>query len=405
MQNDIFKSKKIILGVTGCIAAYKSCYIIRELIKRGAEVKVIMTPSAVEFITPLTLSTLSKNKVIVNIFPENQKNGTDYSTWHIDMALWADLILIAPATVNTIAKIANGFADNALTTLVSAARSPIVIAPAADVDMYENKITKGNINKLMEFGFYIINAEEGELASGLKGAGRLADIQKIIDASEIVLSGYKNDLEGRNILVTAGPTYEDIDPVRFIGNRSSGKMGFAIAKAAFLRGANVALITGPTNETSYPEIKTVSVRSALEMKTAVEKEIKKFDTLIMSAAVADYKPKKTAKEKIKKEDKIGEIKLELTDDILASVKKDGKTIVGFALETQNVRTNALKKLKSKKLDTIILNSLKDKKSGFEFDTNKISVIHKNQKQVEFPLQSKFQAANKILSEVLKIKNK
>ncbi len=404
MQDDIFKNKKIILGVTGCIAAYKSCYLTRELIKRGVEVKVVMTPSAVEFIAPLTLSTLSKNKVIVNIFPESQKNGTDYSTWHIDLAAWADLILIAPATINTVAKIANGFADNALTTLVSAARSPIVIAPAADVDMYENKITKENINKLRKFGFYIVNAEEGELASGLQGAGRLADIQKIIDAVEVVLSGYKNDLTGKNILVTAGPTYENIDPVRFIGNRSSGKMGFAIAKAAFLRGANVTLVTGQTSETAYPEIKTINIRSALEMKTAVDNEIKNSDILIMSAAVADYKPKKIAKEKIKKDKKFGEIKLELTDDILGTLKSTGKIVVGFALETDNEQANALKKLKSKKLDMIVLNSLKDKESGFEFDTNKISVIHKNQKHIKFPLQSKFQAANKILSEVLKIKN-
>ena len=404
MQNDIFKNKKIILGVTGCIAAYKSCYITRELIKRGAEVKVVMTPSAVEFITPLTLSTLSKNKVVVNIFPENQKNGTDFSTWHIDLALWADLILIAPSTINTIAKIANGFADNALTTLVSASRSPVIVAPAADVDMYENKITGENIKKLRQYGFFIVDAEDGELASGLKGSGRLADVQKIIDAAELVLSGYKTDLAGKNILITAGPTFEDIDPVRFIGNRSSGKMGFAIAKAAFLRGANVTLISGPTNEIAYPEFKTIKVRSAAEMNSAVNKEMKNLNIIIMSAAVADYKPKRTAKDKIKKEDKLSDIKLELTDDILNSINKDGKIAVGFALETENEQANALKKLKSKNLDMIVLNSLKDKKSGFEFDTNKITIFHKNRKAVKFPLQSKFQAANKILSEILKIRD-
>ena len=403
MQNDIFKNKKIILGVTGCIAAYKSCYITRELIKRGAEVKVVMTPSAVEFITPLTLSTLSKNKVVVNIFPENQKNGTDFSTWHIDLALWADLILIAPSTINTIAKIANGFADNALTTLVSASRSPVIVAPAADVDMYENKITGENIKKLRQYGFFIVDAEDGELASGLKGPGRLADVQKIIDAAELVLSGYKTDLAGKNILITAGPTFEDIDPVRFIGNRSSGKMGFAIAKAAFLRGADVTLISGPSKEVSYPEIKLFNVISAKEMKSAVEKKLKTADILIMSAAVADYKPAKAANKKIKKEDKLSTIKVVETDDILATVKKENKTIVGFALETDNELKNAQKKLKSKNLDMIVLNSLKDKNSTFESDTNKVKVIHRTGKELDFPLKSKFQIANNILSEIIKIK--
>src|SRR3990172_8610873 len=260
MIDDILPSKKIILGVTGCIAAYKSAHLVRELIKRGCEVKVVMTPSAVEFITPLTLSSLSKNEVIVNIFPETQKNGTSLKTWYIDLALWADLMIIAPCTVNTVAKIAHGFCDNALTTVVSASRTPVIISPAADVDMYENKITQKNIKILEEAGYYIIPAEEGELASGLSGKGRFPELEKIIDASEIILSGYKKDLAGRKVLVTAGPTYEDIDPVRFIGNRSSGKMGFAIAKAAFLRGADVTLISGPTLLTAYPEIKIISVR-------------------------------------------------------------------------------------------------------------------------------------------------
>jgi len=408
MPNDVFRKKKIILGVTGCIAAYKACYLTRELKNHGAEVKVVMTPSALQFVEPLTFSALSGNPVIVNIFPESQQNGTDVATWHIDTARWADLILIAPATVNTVAKIANGFADNALTTLVSAARSPIVIAPAADVDMYLNKTTTANIQKLEELGHFVVYAEEGELASGLSGYGRLADVNKIIDSAELVLSGIKKDLVGQKILVTAGPTYEDIDPVRYIGNRSSGKMGYAIAKAGFLRGAEVTLISGHSSEVAYPEIKLYKVRSAKEMKNAVTKELKSNDILIMSAAVADFKPSKTSGKKIKKEDKLTSLDLVQTDDILSSIKKDSangtsdKKIIGFALETNNAEKNALKKLKEKNLDMIVLNSLNEKKSGFEYDSNKITIISKSGRKKNFPLQSKFQAANNILTEVKKL---
>ena len=400
MHNDIISGKKIILGVTGGIAAYKSCYLVRELVKRNAEVRVIMTPSAVEFISPLTFSTLSNYKVLTNTFPLSQKDGTDVSTWHIDYALWADLMIIAPATINTIAKIAHGFADNALTTLVSALRSRLILAPAADVDMYENKFTQDNISNLEANGAYIVKAESGELASGLSGYGRMADVNKIIDAAEIVLAGINKDLLGRKVLITAGPTYEDIDPVRFIGNRSSGKMGFAIAKAAYLRGAQVTLISGPSSESAYPEIKMLKVRTAAEVKKSVEKELKNNDILIMAAAVADFKPIVAKTKKIKKEDKLSEIKLTQTDDILASIKKDNKTLIGFALETDNEKGNAIKKLKAKNLDMIVLNSPKDKTSAFEYDTNKITVIHKTGKQKSYPLLSKFQAANKILSEIV-----
>ncbi len=403
MHDDIFTGKKIVLGITGCIAAYKSAFLARELNKRGAEVKVVMTPSATEFISPLTFSSLTQNEVIVNIFPASQKNGTAISTWHIDYAVWADLMIIAPATVNTVAKITHGFADNALTTLVLALRCPLIIAPAADVDMYQNKITQENLKKLEELNYFIVHAENGELASGLTGNGRLAELNKIIDASELVLSGYKKDLTGKRILVTAGPTYEDIDPVRFIGNRSSGKMGYALASAAYLRGAEVTLISGPSNENLYQEINYIKVRSASEMKKAVEKEIKKTEILIMSAAVADYKPSTISNKKIKKEDKLSSIKIIETEDILFSINKKDKIIVGFALETDNEIQNASKKLKGKNLDMIVLNSLKDKKSGFEYDTNKITLIHKTGKQVKLPLQTKFQAANKILTEILKIK--
>ncbi len=403
MPDDIFTGKKIIIGITGCIAAYKAALLVRELTKRGAEVKIVMTPSATEFVSPLTFSSLTHNEVIVNTFPSAQRNVTAASTWHIDSAVWADLMIIAPATVNTVAKIAHGFADNALTTLVLALRCPLIIAPAADVDMYQNKITQENLKKLESLNYFIIHAESGELASGLSGNGRLAETDKIINAAELVLSGYQKDLAGKRILVTAGPTYEDIDPVRFIGNRSSGKMGYALAKAAYLRGANVTLISGPSNESNYQEINCVKVRSVSEMKKFVDKEIKKNEILIMSAAVADYKPTSVSSKKIKKDDKLSSIILIETEDILSSINKKDKLIVGFALETDNEIQNALKKLRGKNLDMIILNSLKDKKSGFEFDTNKITVIHSTGKQVKFPLLTKFQAANKILSEIIKIK--
>jgi phosphopantothenoylcysteine decarboxylase / phosphopantothenate---cysteine ligase len=401
MQDDQLSGKKIILGVTGGIAAYKACWLTRELIKRGAEVKVVMTPSALQFVQPLTFSSLSKNDVVVNIFPNSQENGSSLKTWHIDLALWADLMIIAPCTVNTIAKIAAGFSDNALLTVVSALRSPLLIAPAADMDMYNNKITQRNFEILEGMGYQFVKAETGELASGLGGQGRLADINKIVDTAELILSDYKRDLLNKKILVTAGPTYENIDPVRFIGNRSSGKMGYNIAKAAFLRGAEVVLITGPVNEYIYPEIKVIKVRSAAEMKNAVHEEIKNNDILIMAAAVADYKPAKFSSQKMKKEDKMDRIKLSPTDDILSTLKSSKKKIIGFALETTNEKENALKKLKSKNLDLIVLNSLNDDLSGFEYDTNKITIIHKNGKLIDFPLKSKFQAANTIITEILK----
>jgi len=397
MIKDPLDGKKILLGVTGCIAAYKSCLIVRELVKRGADVKVVMTPSATEFITPLTLATLSQNEVIVNTFPKTQKDGTKLSTWHIDYALWADLMLIAPATINTIAKISYGFADNALTTLVTALRSPLVIAPAADVDMYNNPINRENLEKLERLGYYIIYSESGELASGLSGEGRLAEVNKIIDAVEVVLSGYSKDLVGKKILVSAGPTYEDIDPVRFIGNRPSGKMGYATAKAAFLRGADVTLISGPSLQNIYPEIKMIKVRSASEMEKAVKKEVDKNNLLIMSAAVSDFRPLKAALNKMKKKKGLLDLKLEMNPDILSSLKTKKTKIVGFALETQNELSNAKKKLKEKHLDMIVLNS-PGKESGFEGDTNKVTLIKQDGKTIRLPILSKFQLANKILTE-------
>ncbi|MDP4174329.1 MAG: bifunctional phosphopantothenoylcysteine decarboxylase/phosphopantothenate--cysteine ligase CoaBC [Bacteroidota bacterium] len=403
MKGDTLSGKKVILGVSGGIAAYKACLIVRNLVKRGAEVRVIMTPSALEFITPLTLSTLSGNEVIVNIFPETQKNGVNLKTWHIEYATWADLMIIAPATINTIAKISNGFADNALTTVASALRCPLLIAPAADMDMYNNPVNRENLRKLKELlGATIVSGEEGFLASGLSGMGRMADPEKIIDMAELCLSGFKQDLLGRKILVTAGPTFEDIDPVRFIGNRSSGKMGFQIAKAAYLRGAEVTLISGPSSEKAYPEIKLIKVRSASQMKLAVEENLISNDTLIMSAAVADYRPHNVSVKKIKKEDSLSSISLVKTDDILSCLDKVGKTIVGFALETDEELKNAQDKLKRKNLDMIVLNSLNDKNAGFEFDTNKITVIKNTGERKDYPLHSKFITANNILTELNKL---
>lgn len=400
MINDKLAGKKIILGVTGGIAAYKSCLIIRSLVNSGAEVRVIMTPSALEFITPLTLSTLSGNPIIVNIFPENQSNGVDMKTWHIEYAMWADLMIIAPCTTNTIAKLVNGFCDNALTTVVSALRCPLIVAPAADMDMYSNKIARSNFKKLeSEVGAYIVEAEKGSLASGLSGIGRMADVNKIIDSARLILSGYKKDLVGKNILVTAGPTYEDIDPVRFLGNRSSGKMGYSIAKAAYLRGANVTLISGPSSEVEYQEIKKISVRSANDMLKAVKANINDNDVLIMSAAVADFTPEKKAAGKIKKENNLENIKLKKTVDILSSVKKDKIKVMGFALETDNEIKNAEKKLKEKNIDMIVLNSVNEENPAFETDSNIITIIKKSGKRKTYPKASKFTVANFILDEL------
>ncbi|PJA99102.1 MAG: bifunctional phosphopantothenoylcysteine decarboxylase/phosphopantothenate--cysteine ligase CoaBC [Ignavibacteriales bacterium CG_4_9_14_3_um_filter_30_11] len=404
MHNKIFKNKKILLGVTGCIAAYKAAFLTRELKNLGAEVKIIMSPSATEFISPLTLSTLSVNPVIINTFPSSKTENSDMGTWHIDLALWADLMIIAPCTINTVAKIAHGFADNALTTIVTALRSPLLVVPAADVDMYQNKITQRNIQTLRDFGINVLDAEDGELASGLNGKGRLPELNKIIDAAALILNGFKKkDLENKKILITAGPTYEDIDPVRFIGNRSSGKMGYWLAKTAYLRGAEVTLISGPSSEIIYPEVNFISVRSANEMEEAVKQNLKANEILIMSAAVADYSPQKKNPNKIKKESKLASIQLKENNDILASIDKKDKFVVGFALETENGISNAKKKLKSKNLDMIVLNILKTNQSGFDTDTNKIKIIKKNGSGKDFPVQSKFLIANNILSEIVKRK--
>lgn len=400
----LLEGKKIILGVTGCIAAYKACNLVRELIKSGAEVRVVLTPSAQSFVSPLTLSTLSKNRVIQKIFPDDLSGNVAVDPWHIEYGVWADLMLIAPCSVNTLAKIAHGFADNALTTLITARRSPMIICPAADHDMYDYEITRDNIASLRARGVYILEAEHGELASGLTGMGRFPEITKIVDSVFAVLSGRSTGLQGKKITVTAGPTFEDIDPVRYIGNRSSGKMGYEIAKAAFLRGAEVTLISGPSSEYVYPEIKFVKARSAGDMLTAVEANIDRETILIMSAAVADYTPVRVSETKIKKEEKgISSIELKNTQDILLSVKGKAGYVIGFALETDNELDNALSKMERKGLDAIVLNSLRDPGSGFEHDTNSITLIDKYGAAVKHSLRSKKEIAHIILDTLTGVK--
>lgn len=400
----VFQKKKIILGVSGGIAAYKSCYLVRELVKLGAEVRVVMTPSACEFVTPLTFSILSKNEVIVNIFPE-KKSNIKSSTWHIDLAQWANLFVIAPATVNTIAKINHGIADNALTTLVSARRSPLLIVPSADEDMYLSKENLQNLIELRMKGVFVLEPETGELASGLFGKGRLPEIDLILKEMEKILTFAFKDLKGKKILITSGPTYEPIDPVRFIGNRSSGKMGHALALAAFYRGADVTVVTGPTQLIFPNEIKVIKINTADEMYEAVIKEFKKCNIFISAAAVSDFKPKVYSPNKIKKKNSNLIIELELNKDILAEVgkvKKKNQKIVGFSVETENEIENSFIKMKNKNIDMIVINNPLEKGAGFEIDTNQITILTSEGKLTEFPLKHKFEVANDIFNELMSL---
>lgn len=400
----VFQKKKIILGVSGGIAAYKSCYLVRELVKLGAEVRVVMTPSACEFVTPLTFSILSKNEVIVNIFPE-KKSNIKSSTWHIDLAQWANLFVIAPATVNTIAKINHGIADNALTTLVSARRSPLLIVPSADEDMYLSKENLQNLFELRMKGVFVLEPETGELASGLFGKGRLPEVDLILKEMEKILTFAFKDLKGKKILITSGPTYEPIDPVRFIGNRSSGKMGHALALAAFYRGADVTVVTGPTQLIFPNEIKVIKINTADEMYEAVIKEFKKCNIFISAAAVSDFKPKVYSPNKIKKKNSNLIIELELNKDILAEVgkvKKKNQKIVGFSVETENEIENSFIKMKNKNIDMIVINNPLEKGAGFEIDTNQITILTSEGKLTEFPLKHKFEVANDIFNELMSL---
>jgi phosphopantothenoylcysteine decarboxylase / phosphopantothenate---cysteine ligase len=395
----MLNGKKIILGVCGSIAAYKSAVLTRLLVKSGAEVKVILTPSAKDFITPLTLSTLSKNPVLSDFI----KDKTGQWNNHVELALWADAILIAPATANTLAKVANGLCDNLLLAVYLSARCPVFFAPAMDLDMLQHPATKANLSKIIEFGNYFIDPTHGELASGLVGTGRMAEPEDIIRKLEDFFS-VKRRLVGKKVLVTAGPTHEAIDPVRFIGNHSSGKMGFAIAEALANEGAQVNLITGPTHEhTHHPLISVKKVISAEDMFEACDKLFESSDITVLSAAVADYKPSVKADQKIKKKDDNLLLELTKTHDIAASLgkrKHNGQVIVGFALETENEHSNARKKLESKNFDLIVLNSLNDKGAGFGHSTNKITIINRNEETKEFALKTKQEAARDIVNAII-----
>lgn len=399
------KGKKILLGISGGIAAYKCCELVRLYKKSGAEVKVIMTPSALNFVSPVTLSALSGNEVMINLFPDvdpNRSSTVETKTWHIYTGLWADIFVIAPATANTIAKIVHGISDNFLTSTVLSARSPILISPAMDEEMYLNEATSGNVSALKELGYYVIEPESGELASGLSGVGRLPEPETIYEHTVNVLSGAVKDLEGKKILITAGPTYEPIDDVRFIGNYSSGKMGFSLALAAVQRGADVTLVAGPVSLKTPRHVNRIDVNTAQEMFSAVKANLNGKDIVIMSAAVADYKPKNIHKGKIKKTS--GEnivIETERTDDILeyAGKNNSGFKLIGFALETENEIEYALDKIKRKNLDMIVVNNPKVEGAGFKTDTNVITIIHKDGNKTEYPKMTKFEAAQKILDRI------
>jgi phosphopantothenoylcysteine decarboxylase/phosphopantothenate--cysteine ligase len=397
----VLRGKHILVGVTGGIAAYKTCYLIRDLRKAGADVKVVMTEAASKFVAPLTFSALSGHEVASDLWTCNQSTGSDIGTQHIDLANWADAFVIAPASANTIAKLTYGLSDNLLTIVALASRGPIILAPTMDADMYVNPVTQGNITRLQERGYFIIPAEEGEHASGLMGPGRLPEISSIIEFVERVLDKTVRDFEGKKILVTAGPTYEAIDPVRFIGNRSSGKMGFALATAAALRGGTVTLISGPAHLETPRNVTRIDIESAEEMQKAVLAQAKKADAVIMAAAVADYAPSTAARSKIKKAAGGGRPTLSLreTPDILRSLgqRKHGKILVGFALETTDEIRNAREKLREKNLDLVVLNSLADKGAGFGGNTNVVTIIDRKGKAEKLPLMSKFDVANEILN--------
>jgi phosphopantothenoylcysteine decarboxylase/phosphopantothenate--cysteine ligase len=397
----VLSGKNILLGITAGIAAYKSAFLVRLLIKKGANVKVVMTPASKEFVTPLTLSTLSKNEVYSSFTKEDNENAQ----WnnHVELALWANLILIAPATANTMSKMANGTCDNLLLAVYLSAKCPVYYAPAMDLDMYKHPSTLKYFKILNDFGNIQIPAAIGELASGLEGQGRMAAPEDIVSLIEkYILDALP--LKDKELLITAGPTYEAIDPVRFIGNHSSGKMGYAIAEVAANLGAQVTLISGPVSlHINNEAIRVINVVSADEMFKATHRYFKNCDIAILSAAVADFTPNEVALQKIKKKEEILTITLNKTKDILASLGeiKSNKYLVGFALETQNELENAKTKLKKKNLDLIVLNSLNDKGAGFKSDTNKITLISKDNKIVSFNVKLKKEVANDILQHIIK----
>lgn len=398
----LLSGKNILLGISAGIAAYKTPLLVRLFIKAGANVKVVMTPSAKDFVTPLTLSTLSKNEVFSEFINEENENAV----WnnHVDLALWADYMVIAPATANTMSKMANGLCDNLLLATYLSAKCKVYFAPAMDLDMYRHETSKQSMEKLKSFGNLMIPAAHGELASGLIGEGRMAEPEEIFAFMELDISK-SLPLRNKKVLITAGPTYEAIDPVRFIGNHSSGKMGYELAKKAAALGAKVYLISGPTAlSIKNQNIEVIAVFSAHEMFEAAHRHFGEADVVIAAAAVADYRPKSIAPQKIKKNTETLSIELEKTKDILASLGtiKEKQILVGFALETENEIENAKKKLKKKNLDIIVLNSLNDAEAGFGKDTNKITMIFKNEEMINFDVKSKSEVSEDIFQQILKM---
>jgi phosphopantothenoylcysteine decarboxylase/phosphopantothenate--cysteine ligase len=396
----MLQGKRIVLGITGSIAAYKACYLIRGLIKQGAEVQVVITPAGKEFITPLTISTLTGKPVVSEFF--DRRDGSWHS--HVQLGLWADAMIIAPASASTIGKMANGIADNMLITTYLSMKAPVFIAPAMDLDMYAHPSTQKNLEKLRSYGNHIIEPGTGFLASKLEGKGRMEEPEKIIE----VLDGFfteKNNLQGKKILITAGPTYEKLDPVRFIGNYSSGKMGIALAEECAERGAEVELICGPVSiKTTHPNIKRTDVESAAQMYQAATNAFPSMDVAILCAAVADFTPVTTAENKIKREGNKLTLELMPTQDIaqaLGQMKMQNQIMVGFALETNDEENHAKEKLRKKNLDFIVLNSLQDKGAGFQHNTNKITLIDKDS-ETPFPLKSKKEVAKDIINKLVSI---
>lgn len=398
----MLSGKKIVLGITGSIAAYKACYIIRGLIKQGAEVQVVITPSGKEFITPVTLSALTHKPVISDFFA--QRDGTWHS--HVDLGLWADAMLIAPCTASTLGKLAHGIADNMLVTTYMSMKAPVFIAPAMDLDMYAHAATQENLKKLSAAGNHIIEPQSGFLASGLDGKGRMEEPDKIV---RMISEWFDNEtslrqLTGRHIMITAGPTYEKIDPVRFIGNYSSGKMGFAIAEECLRRGANVTLIAGPVNLSCSEGIRRIDVESCEEMYEAALKVFPNTDAAILAAAVADFKPEQQCDRKIKHDKGNMTLHLKTTTDIAASLgklKTERQCLIAFALETDNEEQNAMHKLKSKNADFIVLNSMRNKGTCFQSDNNQITIIGSDRKN-QFPIKSKIEAAGDIVDEMVEV---
>ena len=390
--------KHIVLGITGSIAAYKACTLIRLLIKAGAEVQVVITPAGKEFITPVTLSALTSKPVISEFFA--QRDGSWHS--HVDLGLWADAMVIAPATASTIGKMANGIADNMLVTTYLSMKAPVFVAPAMDLDMFAHEATQRNLQTLRSYGNIIIEPAEGELASHLVGKGRMEEPEQIFCALESYLCE-DNGMKGKDILITAGPTYEKIDPVRFIGNYSSGKMGYALALECARRGAKVNLVSGPTHlSIKHPSVKIIRVESAEQMHSQATELFPQCDAAILSAAVADFTPDSVANSKIKREKGNQTLSLKPTHDIAAALgqmKTDRQKLVGFALETDDEQANATHKLKKKNLDFIVLNSLRDEGAGFNYDTNKISIICRNGNAHDFPLKSKAEVATDIVDKL------